>query len=157
MITLGQKLPNLILRKKTDKIYEVFCDDFFSSKKVILFGLPGAFTPTCSAKHLPGYIELFDDIINKGVDTIACISVNDPHVMKAWAEHNKVLDKIVMLADSDCSFSKAIGLSHDYGVILGKRSLRFSMIVKDCIVEQLFVEEVGNFNVSSAHNIIKFL
>ncbi len=157
MIKVGDSLPNLLLRTKTYKINEIYVNDFFSNKKVVLFALPGAFTPTCSAKHLPGYIDYFNDIINKGVDKVACLAVNDPHVMKAWAEVNKIDGKIEMLSDSDCSFSKAIGLYHNYGPVMNIRSLRFSMIVDDCVVKTLFVESIGKFEVSGADNILRYL
>ena len=157
MIKVGEKIPNLILRSKRDKIYEFNSNDFFSNKRIVLFGLPGAYTSTCSSLHLPSYINLFDKIKSKGIDVIACLAVNDPHVMKAWAEHNNILEKIEMISDSDCAFSKHLGLDHNYGPVLGVRSLRFSMIVNNCIIENLFVEEVGKFDVSSAENIISYL
>jgi len=157
MIKVGEKIPNLILRLKLDKINEKMSHDLFANQKVVLFGLPGAFTPTCSAKHLPGYISLLEQILKKGIDKVACFSVNDPHVMKAWGEHNKVFDKIEMISDSDCSFTKKIGLAHDYGPAMGLRCLRFAMVLNNCIVEHFFVEKVGVFDVSSAQNILKYL
>ena len=157
MIKIGEKIPNMILRSKNDKIYEFYSDDFFLNKRIVLFGLPGAYTSTCSREHLPSYISMWPKIKSKGVDVIACFAVNDPHVMKAWAEHNNILNKIKMISDSDCSFTKQVGLDHDYGPVLGLRSLRFSMIVKDCIIENLFVEEVGKYDISSAENIINYL
>ncbi len=157
MIKIGDKIPNMILRSKNDKIYEFYSDDFFSNKRIVLFGLPGAYTSTCSSQHLPSYISMWPKIKSKGIDVIACFAVNDPHVMKAWAEHNNILNKIKMISDSDCSFTKQVGLDHDYGPVLGLRSLRFSMIVKDCIIENLFVEEVGKYDISSAENIINYL
>ena len=157
MIKIGEKIPNMILRSKNDKIYEFYSDDFFLNKRIVLFGLPGAYTSTCSREHLPSYISMWPKIKSKGVDVIACFAVNDPHVMKAWAEHNNILNKIKMISDSDCSFTKQLGLDHDYGPVLGLRSLRFSMIVKDCIIKNLFVEEVGKYNISSAENIINYL
>ena len=157
MIEIGEKIQNMILRSKNDKIYEFYSDDFFSNKKIVLFGLPGAYTSTCSRQHLPSYINMWPKIKSKGVDVIACFAVNDPHVMKAWAEHNNIFDKIKMISDTDCSFSKHLGLDHDYGSVLGIRSLRFSMIVNDCIIENLFVEEVGKYDISSAENIINYL
>lgn len=157
MIKVGDKIPNSILRIKLDKINEVSSHDLFANQKVVLFGLPGAFTPTCSAKHLPGYISLLGEILNKGVDKVSCFSVNDPHVMKAWSEHNKIFNKIEMIADSDCSFTKKIGLAHDYGPAMGIRCLRFAMVLSNCVVEHFFVEKVGVFEVSSAQNILKYL
>ena len=127
------------------------------SKKVVLFALPGAFTPTCSAKHLPGYIKSYQDIKNKGVDTIACMAVNDPHVMRAWALANAVEEKIDMLSDSDCSVSESLGLDMNFGKVMGRRSRRFSMVIEDNIIKKSFVEEVGAFEVSTAENILKNL
>ncbi len=153
MIKIGERIPNSILRIKNEKIEEINTDDIFSNCKIVLFALPGAFTPTCSAKHLPGYLDASEKIKIKGVNEIFCLAVNDPHVMKEWGIHNKVSNKIKMLSDSDCSFSKKIGLDHDYGVILGHRSLRFSMLIEDCILAKLFVDEVGVFKYSSAENL----
>ena len=157
MIKIGEKIPNLILRLKLDKIEEKLSHEIFANQKVVLFGLPGAFTPTCSAKHLPGYISFLEQILNKGIDKVSCFSVNDPHVMKAWAEHNKIFDKIQMISDSDCSFTKELGLAHDYGPALGLRCRRFAMVLNNCIVEHLFVEKIGVFEVSSAQNLLQHL
>lgn len=156
MIKVGEKLPFGVLRTKTATIHELEVTEIFSQKKIVLFALPGAFTPTCSAKHLPGYIKYYDNIKNRNVDKIVCFAVNDPHVMKAWAEHNSIFGKIDMISDSDASYSKKLGLDHFYPV-MGLRSLRFAMIINDLIVENLFVEKVGVFEVSSAENIIKYL
>ena len=128
MIKIGEKIPNLILRLKLDKIEEKLSHEIFANQKVVLFGLPGAFTPTCSAKHLPGYISLLEQILNKGIDKVSCFSVNDPHVMKAWAEHNTIHNIIEMISDSDCSFTKKMGLAHDYGPAMGLRCRRLSLI-----------------------------
>ena len=157
MINVGDRIPKSILRIKTEKIEEIITDEIFSNCKTILFAVPGAFTPTCSAKHLPGYLNLFEKIKSKGVEKIICLAVNDPHVMKEWGVQNKVLNKILMISDSDCSFTKKIGLDHNYGVILGHRSLRFAMIIEDCKLTQLFVDEVGVFKFSSAENILTYL
>ncbi len=129
----------------------VSSDQVFKGKRVALFAVPGAFTPTCSAKHLPGFKEKADALKGKGVDAIACVSVNDVFVMGAWAKDQGVGDEIMMLADGNGDFTKAIGLEFDgarFG--MGLRSQRYSMIVNDGRVEQLNVEEGGEFRVSSA-------
>lgn len=156
MIKVGEKMPEGILRTKTATIHELNASQIFSKKKIVLFALPGAFTPTCSAKHLPGYIKFYDDIKRKNIDDIICFAVNDPHVMKAWAEKNNVFGKIKMISDSDASYSKKLGLEHFYP-IMGLRSLRFCMIIDNLVIKNLFVENVGEFKVSGAENIIQFL
>ena len=156
MIKVGDKLPQGTLRTKTATIHELKTDMIFSEKKVVLFSLPGAFTPTCSAKHLPGFKNLYDEIIGKGVDKIVCFAVNDPHVMKAWAEQNDVFGKIEMISDPDASYTKEIGLDF-YTPHMGIRSLRFAMIVENKVITNLFIEKPGVFDVSSAENVIKYL
>ncbi|WP_369058440.1 peroxiredoxin [Caulobacter sp. 73W] len=126
-------------------------DELFKGKTVALFAVPGAFTPTCSAKHLPGFKEKAADLKAKGVDAIACVSVNDVFVMKAWAKDQEVGEDIVMLADGNGDFTRTIGLDFDGSKFgMGPRSQRYSMIVKDGVVQQLNVEEGGEFRVSSA-------
>ena len=147
----------IFLIKDNEGIKEVRTEDYFKNKKVVLFALPGAFTPTCSAKHLPGYIKFYQEIKDKGVDIIACMAVNDPHVMRAWALANAVEEKIDMLSDSDCSVSESLGLDMNFGKVMGRRSRRFAMIVEDNVITKSFVEEVGAFEVSSAENILKNL
>ena len=154
MIKIGEKIPKSILRIKNEKIEEIITENIFVNCKTILFAVPGAFTPTCSAKHLTGYLEHYEKIIEKGVQKIICLSVNDPHVMKEWGKHNNVSNKIMMLSDSDCSFSKRIGLDHNYGAILGHRSLRFAMVIENNVLVKLFVDEVGVFKNSSAENLL---
>jgi peroxiredoxin len=128
-------------------------DALFGGKKVVLFSVPGAFTPTCSAKHLPGYVELAARIRALGVDTIACLAVNDVFVMSAWGKAGNVGDKIVMLADGNGDYTRALGLELDAtGFGMGRRSKRFSMIVDDGVVRQLNVEPPGQFGVSSAES-----
>ena len=125
--------------------------DVFGGKTVALFAVPGAFTPTCSAKHLPGFVEKASELKAKGVDAIACVSVNDVFVMGAWAKDQKVGDGVIMLADGNGAFAKAIGLELDGSKFgMGPRSQRYSMVVKDGVVETLNVEEGGAFEVSSA-------
>ena len=153
---IGNKFPSgIFLIKDKEGIREVKTEEYFKSKKVVLFALPGAFTPTCSAKHLPGYIKFYQDIKDKGVDIIACMAVNDPHVMRAWGLENQVEGKIDMLSDSDCSVSVSLGLDMNFGKIMGHRSRRFAIIVEDNVITKSFVEEVGAFEVSTAENILK--
>ncbi len=131
-------------------------DDIFSGKKVVLFAVPGAFTPGCSMTHLPGYVVHYDDIIAKGVDTVACMSVNDPFVMGAWGEAQNA-ENLLMLADGNAEFTDKIGLELDgTGFGLGKRSQRFAMIVDDGVVSLLNIDE-GTIEASAAETIIAAL
>ena len=158
LINAGEKFPLGTFRiKDSEGVKEVSTELYFKSQKVVLFALPGAFTPTCSAKHLPGFINNYEKIISKGVSKVACMAVNDPHVMKAWGEVSGVEGKIDMLSDSDCSISTSLGLDMNFGKILGHRSKRFAMIVDNNIIINLFIEEVGAFEVSTAENIINNL
>jgi len=151
-IKVGDKLPAATLAAGTSEgPRPMSTDDIFKGKKVALFAVPGAFTPTCSAKHLPGFKEQAGAIKGKGVDTIACISVNDAFVMKAWGENQGVGDDILMLADGNGDFTKALGLGLDGSKFgMGQRSQRYSMIVDDGVVKELNVEEGGEFRVSAA-------
>lgn len=151
-IKVGDKLPALTLTAGTSEgPRPMTVDEIFAGKTVALFAVPGAFTPTCSAKHVPGYMELADQIKGKGVDTIACLSVNDAFVMKAWGADQKVGDTILMLADGSGDFTKAVGLEMDASKFgMGQRSQRYSMIVKDGVVTELNVEAPGEFKVSAA-------
>jgi glutaredoxin/glutathione-dependent peroxiredoxin len=151
-IKVGDKLPNVTLTQATaEGPKPVSTEEFFKGKRVALFALPGAFTPTCSAKHLPGFKQLAQDIKGKGVDVIACLSVNDAFVMRAWAEDQAVGEDIVMLADGGADFTKAVGLDFDASRFgMGLRSQRYSMIVDDGVVKELNVEQGGEFRVSSA-------
>ena len=155
-IKVGDRLPSMQLTEATaDGPKPVTTDAFFKGRKVALFAVPGAFTPTCSAKHLPGFKHRSQEIKAKGVDAIACISVNDAFVMRAWAEDQAVGEDIAMLADGSGDFAKAIGLEMDgtkFG--MGVRSQRYSMIVEDGVVTQLNVEEPGEFKVSSADYLV---
>ena len=151
-IKVGDKLPAATLTAGTSEgPRPMTTDDIFKGKKVALFAVPGAFTPTCSAKHLPGFKDLASDIKAKGVDTIACLSVNDAFVMKAWGDSQDVGDNILMLADGNGDFTKAIGLELDGSKFgMGQRSQRYSMIVDDGVVKELNVEAPGEFKVSAA-------
>jgi glutaredoxin/glutathione-dependent peroxiredoxin len=129
--------------------------EVFGGKKVALFAVPGAFTPTCSAKHLPGYVNNFDALKAKGVDRVACIAVNDVFVMSAWGKDQKVGDKVLMLADGNGDFTRAAGLELDAkGFGMGQRSQRYSMLVDNGVVKELNVEEGGQFKVSAAEHLL---
>jgi peroxiredoxin len=158
-IKVGDRVPSASLKHMTaDGMQTITTDQLFKGKKVVLFALPGAFTPTCSAKHLPGFVQNADTIKGKGVDTIACLSVNDAFVMNAWGKDQKVGDKVMMLADGNGDFSKAVGLTMDgTGYGMGQRSQRYAMVVQDGVVKALNVEAPGAFEVSSAESILKAL
>jgi glutaredoxin/glutathione-dependent peroxiredoxin len=158
-IKVGDRVPSASLKHMTaDGMQTITTDQLFKGKKVVLFALPGAFTPTCSAKHLPGFVQNADTIKAKGVDTIACLSVNDAFVMNAWGKDQKVGDKVLMLADGNADFSKAVGLTMDgTGYGMGTRAQRYAMVVQDGVVKALNVEAPGAFEVSSAESIIKAL
>jgi peroxiredoxin len=151
-ISVGDKIPEATFtRMGPEGPAPITTADVFGKKKVVLFSVPGAFTPTCSKKHLPGYVKEADAIKSKGVDTIACMAVNDVFVLDAWGKAAGAGDKVLMLADGNAEFTKKLGLEMDatkYG--MGLRSKRFSMIVVDGVVKELNVEAPGEFNVSSA-------
>ena len=151
-IQVGDKIPAASLRKMTaEGPKEISTDELFKGKKVALFAVPGAFTPTCSNRHLPGFVEKAGDLKGKGVDTIACVSVNDAFVMGAWGKSQNCDDKVEMLADGNGDFTRALGLELDASKNgLGQRSKRYSMIVEDGVVKQLNLEAPGAFEVSSA-------
>jgi glutaredoxin/glutathione-dependent peroxiredoxin len=157
-IAVGDKLPDVKLVKATaDGIDAVQSAEYFAGKRIALFSVPGAFTPTCSAKHLPGFVEKADAIRAKGVDEIVCTAVNDPFVMKAWGAAAGSAD-VTMLADGNGDFAKALGLTMDgTGFGLGIRGQRFAMVVNDGTVEQIHVEAPGDFNVSSAEYVLEHL
>jgi len=158
-IQVGDRLPEATLIKATaDGPQPLASADYFKGRRVALFSVPGAFTPTCSARHLPGFVERAADIRAKGVDEIACVAVNDAFVMQAWGESAGVADKVTMLADGNGDFAKALGLVMDgtkFG--MGVRGSRWSAVVNDGVVEQLNVEEPGAFNVSSAEYMLERL
>jgi glutaredoxin/glutathione-dependent peroxiredoxin len=158
-IKVGDKVPAVKLKQMTpDGMRDVETGEFFKGKKVVVFAVPGAFTPTCSAKHLPGFVEKAAQIKAKGVDTIACLSVNDAFVMNAWGKDQKAEGKVQMLADGNGDFTRAVGLELDAsGNGLGKRSQRYAMVVEDGVIKTLNVEKPGTFEVSSADAILKAL
>ena len=157
-IKAGDKIPSIELKTMTsDGPDGITTDDLFNGKKVILFGLPGAFTPTCSAKHVPGYVQHADAIKAKGVDTIACISVNDAFVMGAWGKDQNVGDKVMMLADGSAEFTKAAGLELDLvDRGMGVRCQRFSMIVDNGVIQAINIDE-GTFDKTSAEQALSDL
>ncbi len=158
-IKADDRMPSGTLKTMTkDGPKDVTTDDLFKGKKVVLFSVPGAFTPTCDAKHLPGFVQLADQIHAKGVDTIACMAVNDVFVMNAWGKASGVADKIVMLADGNGDYAKALGLELDAkGYGMGTRGQRFAIIVKDGVAEQVDIEAAGQFKVSSAEHVLSQL
>lgn len=156
-IKVGDKLPEAnFMTMGADGPEPVTTTEFFGGKRVALFAVPGAFTPTCSAKHLPGFKDRVADFKAKGVDAIACTSVNDVFVMGAWGENQGVSDEMTLLADGNGDFADAIGLVLDgSGFGMGKRSQRYAMVVKDGVVESLHVESGGEFKVSSAEYLLE--
>lgn len=142
-IKVGDKIPDGALTQMTEKGPKpVTTADLFGGKKVVLFAVPGAFTPTCSNQHLPGFVEKADDLKAKGVDTIACVSVNDAFVMSAWGNDHDAGDKVLMLADGSAAFTQALGLEFDLTKAgMGMRSQRYSLLVDDGVVTQLNIEE----------------
>jgi peroxiredoxin len=158
-IQVGDKIPSIVLQQKTaDGVQPIKTDDLFKGKRVVLFAVPGAFTPTCSAKHLPGFVQNADALKKKGVDAVACVAVNDAFVMDAWGKSQNADGKVLMLADGSAQFAKAVGLDLDLmDKGLGMRSQRYAMVVNDGKVEKLFVEQGGKFEVSSAENVLSQL
>jgi glutaredoxin/glutathione-dependent peroxiredoxin len=158
-INIGDKLPEAEFAMMTaDGQQKVSTDVIFAGRKVVLFGVPGAFTPTCSMNHLPGFLTHLDAIKAKGVDTIACVTVNDVHVVNAWAKHSGADGKITMLSDGNGTFAKATGLDLDLNVAgMGLRNKRYSMIVDNGVVKTLNVEDKSGVNVSGAGTILEQL
>jgi peroxiredoxin len=158
-IAVGEKIPSAKLKTMTaEGPKDISTDDIFNGKKVVLFAVPGAFTPTCSAKHLPGFVEKAAEIKGKGVDTIACLAVNDAFVMGAWGKAQNTGDRVLMLADGAAAFTKQLGLDLDLtGPGMGVRSKRYAMVVDNGTVKALQVEAPGAFEVSSAEAILKAL
>ena len=158
-IKVGEKLPTISLKyMNKDGMQTATTDDLFKGKKAVLFGLPGAFTPTCSAKHLPGFVTNAEELKKKGVEVIACLSVNDAFVMDAWGKAQNAGEKVLMLADGNGDFAKATGLTMDgTGYGMGLRTSRWAMVLEDGKVKTLNVEAPGAFEVSSAEAVMKAL
>ena len=155
-IKAGDKMPAGTFKTMTkDGPQDLTTDQLFKGKTVVLFSVPGAFTPTCDAKHLPGFVGQAAAFKAKGVDTIACMAVNDVFVMNAWGKHSGVADKILMLADGNGHYAKALGLELDAsGYGMGTRGQRFAIIVKDGVAEHVNVEAPGQFKVSAAEHVL---
>lgn len=159
-IAVGDKLPDgdFSYMDRNGDMQSTTVQELCAGKKVVLFAVPGAFTPTCSNKHLPGFIDNADELKAKGVSTIACVSVNDAFVMEAWAKSIPGADKVLMLADGSAIFTEALGVSLDLmDKGLGMRSRRYSMLVDDCQVKLLNLEEGGAFTISGATEILEKL
>ncbi len=156
MIKAGDKLPDVQFNVPTSEgMKPMRTADVFAGKTVALFAVPGAFTPTCSARHLPSFRDAAADLKAKGIDAIACTAVNDHFVMGAWAKDQNVGDGILMLSDGSGEFARALGLDADFSKFgMGPRSKRYSMLVKDGVVEKLNVEEAGEYKVSSAEHLL---
>lgn len=154
-IQTGDRIPDAILMTMVDgNPKPVSTSDVFAGKKVVLFAVPGAFTPTCSARHLPGFIDHVGEFHAAGVDTVACMAVNDVYVMDAWSK-SAGADRILMLADGNAGFARALGLDLDASDwFMGLRSQRFALVAEDGIVTALFIEQAGEFKVSSAENVL---
>jgi peroxiredoxin len=158
-IQVGEKMPSANLQHMDgDGVETISSDDLFGGKKVVLFALPGAFTPTCSAAHLPGYVVASDDLFARGVDRIVCLSVNDAFVMDAWGKAHNADDRVMMIADGSATFTRALGLELDLDAAgMGVRSQRYAMVVNDGIVEVLNVEAPKEFKVSDAQTMLAAL
>ena len=159
MIKVGDQIPSMTLTKATaEGPKPVTTDEIFKGRKVVMFAVPGAFTPTCSAKHLPGFVQNIDALKAKGVDEIVCMAVNDAFVMGAWGKDQGVGENITMLSDGSAAFTKAMGLELDLVARgLGVRSQRFAMVVEDGKVSHLAVEAAGGFDVSRAEAVLAAL
>ena len=153
-IAVGQTIPQVNFQMKLDDGIDTFStSDYFKDCRVVLFVVPGAFTPTCSAKHLPGYVKYADKLKATGIDKIACMAVNDAHVMRAWAEAGGAVG-IDMIADFHTEMSDALGLTRDMGRIMGRRAARCAMVIDHGVLKAMFMEEPGAFEVSSAEHVL---
>ena len=156
-IQAGERIPDAILQYVRDGVQKIDTHTLFDGNKLVLFAVPGAFTPTCSERHLPGFVEHFEAFQNKGIG-VACMAVNDPFVMHAWGESQHVPQGLRMLSDGNGEFTRALGLEMDasaYG--MGTRSKRFALYAENGVVRQVFVEAPGEFRVSSAENVLSHL
>ena len=153
----GERIPEAILQYVADGVHKIDTLTLFEGRKLVLFSVPGAFTPTCSERHLPGFVEHFDAFRERGIE-VACMAVNDPFVMQAWSESQHVPAGMRMLADGNADFTRALGLEMDAsGFGMGTRSKRFALYAEDGVVRELFVEAPGEFRVSSAENVLAHL
>lgn len=150
----GERIPEAILQYVADGVHKIDTPTLFEGRKLVLFSVPGAFTPTCSERHLPGFVEHFDQFRERGIE-VACMAVNDPFVMQAWGESQHVPAGLRMLADGNADFTRALGLEMDAsGFGMGTRSKRFALYAEDGVVRALFVEAPGEFRVSSAEHVL---
>jgi peroxiredoxin len=158
-IKVGDRMPaGVFTYPGADGPQKITSEQLFAGKKVVLFSVPGAFTPTCDARHLPGFVQHAGEFKAKGVDTVACMAVNDVFVMKAWGKASAVEDKVLMLADGNGDYARALGLDFDAsGFGMGVRGKRFAVVVSDGVVTGLFVEGPGEFKVSSAEHVLSQL
>ncbi|MDW8479673.1 MAG: peroxiredoxin [Xanthomonadales bacterium] len=157
-IRVGDRIPEATLKRLGDGIQDIRTSEIFGGRKVVLFAVPGAFTPTCSARHLPGYAEHYEAFRARGIDTVACMAVNDPFVMSAWAKSQNVPEGLLMLSDGNAEFTRKLGLELDatpFG--MGLRSQRFALVADDGVVTHLFVEAPGEFRVSAAEHVLQAL
>jgi peroxiredoxin len=150
----GDRVPSAVLQYIDDGVHRIDTESLFEGRKLVLFAVPGAFTPTCSERHLPGFVEHYDEFAKRGVG-VACMAVNDPFVMQAWGESQHVPQGLRMLADGNGEFARALGLEMDAsGYGMGIRSKRFALYAEDGVVKQVFVEAPGEFRVSSAEHVL---
>ena len=157
-ITVGTAIPSVDIHTKTKEgLDTVNTAEYCAGRKVVLFAVPGAFTPTCSAKHMPGFVEKFDQLKARGVDAVACLAVNDAHAMLAWAKAQGAEGKIDMFADPRCEVARALGIDRDMGSVMGIRAARCAFIIDDGVINHVFLEEVGVFDASSVENILAHL
>jgi len=159
MITVTEKIPDIAISVVDSSGRQTMTtNEIFSAKKAVVFTVPGAFTPTCSARHLPGFIEHAEAFKAKGIDLIACLSVNDAFVMEAWAINVGSCDDVLMIADGNAELVRALDLDDDQSLLgMGMRARRSAMIIRDSIVESVFVEPKGSFGISSAESVLKAL
>ena len=151
----GQPIPQATVQIKTeDGIDARETGEYFASGRTVMFALPGAFTSTCSAKHLPEFVDRADDLKAAGIDRIACLAVNDAHVLKAWGDQHGTAGKIDMLADPHAEFARTLGLAVNMGAILGERATRCAMIIDDGVLTKIMMEEVGAYEVSSPAHVL---
>jgi len=157
-IAIGEKIPLSDYQVKIEGAVAFYStEEYFADAKVVMFALPGAFTPVCTKKHLPGYLDHHDALKQKGVDKIACLSVNDAHVMKAWGDDLEIEGRIDLLADPHGTFSQQLGLLKDHGKMLGMRARRSALIAENGIITRIFVEKKGAFELSTAEHILSQL
>lgn len=156
-VHVGDRIPEVTLKRIREGIETLDTHSLFDARKVVLFAVPGAFTPTCSARHLPGYVEKFEAFRQRGID-VYCMAVNDPFVMKAWAADQKVPDGLLMLSDGNAELTRALGLELDASASgMGIRSRRFALYVVDGVVRAAWIEQPGQFEVSSAEYVLEHL